>query len=137
MTEKPLVFTTTHRVRFSELDIYEHVSTAYYGTYYVDHRMQALRERFGWDFAAIAALPFMVWVKRMEIDFIRPVAANQEITITSFVRSFEGPYAAIECRMVDTEGRELSRCVMTVVHVDKATLRPSTWQPEEIAPFFE
>jgi acyl-CoA thioester hydrolase len=137
VTDKPIVFTTTHRVRFSELDIYEHVSTAYYGTYYVDHRMQALRERFGWDFAAIAALPFMVWVKRMEIDFIRPVAAEQEITITSFVRSFEGPYAAIECGMRDTSGQELSRCVMTVVHVDKVTLRPSPWRPEEMAPFFE
>lgn len=137
MPDQPIVFTTTHRVRFSELDIYEHVSTAYYGTYYVDHRMQALRERFGWDFAAIAALPFMVWVKRMEIDFIRPVAADEEITITSFVRTFEGAYAAIECRMVDRAGQDLSRCVMTVARVDKGTLRPAPWQPQEIALFYE
>lgn len=63
----------------------------------------------------------MVWVRRMEIDYIRPAMGDQEITITSFVREFRGSDAFIECAMVDAEGKVLSRCVMTVAHVDKAT----------------
>ena len=47
----------------------------------------------------------MVWVRRMEVDFLRPAVGDQEITITSFVREFLGPDAYIECSMVDEAGK--------------------------------
>ena len=134
---KPIVFKTTHRIRFSDLDSYNHVSTAKYATYYVDHRMQGLRDHIGWDLKALGALPFMVWIRRLEIDFIRPVRADQEITITSSVREFSGPDVVIECSMVDAAGKNLSRCLMTVAHVDKQTNRATDWPPDMTALFFE
>ena len=134
---KPIVFKTTHRIRFSDLDTYNHVSTANYATYYVDHRVQGVRDHLGWDMDAIGALPFMVWIWRLEIDFIRPVLPDQEIIITSFVREFTGPDAIIECSMVDGAGKKLSRCVMTAAHVDKQTNRASDWPPDVTALFFE
>jgi acyl-CoA thioester hydrolase len=134
---KPIVFKTTHRIRFSDLDTYNHVSTANYATYYVDHRVQGVRDHLGWDMDAIGALPFMVWIRRLEIDFIRPVLPDQEIVITSFVRAFSGPDAIIECSMVDVAGKKLSRCVMTAAHVDKQTNRASDWPPDVTALFFE
>ena len=88
MSPAPIIFKTKHRIRFSDLDPYNHMSTAHYGTYYVDHRMEGLRDNIGWDAKKLDALPFMVWVRRLEIDFIRPARADQEITITSFVRGF-------------------------------------------------
>src|SRR5437868_15552169 len=100
MSKAPLVFRTTHRIRFSDLDSYQHVSTAKYATYYVDHRMEGLRDSIGWDQKALATLPFMVWVRRLEIDYVRPVLGDQEITITSFVRDFAGSNAVIEGTMV-------------------------------------
>jgi acyl-CoA thioester hydrolase len=137
MTRQPIVFTTTHRIRFSELDPYDHVSTGNYATYYVDHRMQGLRDYIGWDLPTLATLPFMVWVRRMEIDFLRPVRSDQEITITSSVREFRGPDALIECVMLDAAGKSVSRCRMTVAHVDKATNKATPWPPERMALFFE
>jgi acyl-CoA thioester hydrolase len=137
MTRQPIVFTTTHRIRFSELDPYDHVSTGNYATYYVDHRMQGLRDYIGWDLPTLATLPFMVWVRRMEIDFLRPVRSDQEITITSSVREFRGPDALIECIMLDAAGKSVSRCLMTVAHVDKATSKATPWPPERRALFFE
>ena len=83
---KPIVYETKHRIRFSELDPYNHVNTGQYATYYVDHRMQGLRENVGWDLKALATLPFMVWVRKMEVEFLRPVGGDQQITISSFVR---------------------------------------------------
>ena len=133
----PIVFKTTHRIRFSDLDLYNHVSTAKYAAYYVDHRMQGLRDYIGWDTKALATLPFMVWIRRLEIDFIRPVRADQEIIITSFVRAFSGSDAAIECSMVDPAGKSLSRCLMTVAFVDKETNRATDWPPDVTALFFE
>lgn len=137
MTPKPLVFTTTHRVQFSDLDPYNHMGTGRFATYFVDHRMEGLSRRVGWDVAALTALPFAVWVRRLEIDFVRPVLADQEITITSFVRDFKGADAFIECTMTDMAGKTLSRALMVAACVDKATGRGTDWPAEAIALFHE
>ena len=137
MSKAPLVFTSQHRVKFSELDPYDHVSTGNYATYFTDHRMEGLRDYIGWDLKTLGTLPFMVWVRRMEIDFVRPARGDQEITITSYVREFRGSDAVIECAMTDSSGRNVSRCVMTVAHVDKETNRATDWPPDLMALFFE
>ena len=137
MTQKPLVFTTAHRVQFSELDPYNHVGTGRFATYFVDHRMQGLSQHIGWDVATLSALPYAVWARRLEIDFVRPVLADQEITITSFVREFRGADAFIECTMIDAAGKTLSRALMVVACVDKATHRGVDWPAEAMALFYE
>jgi len=111
--------------------------TAAYSVYYVDHRMNSLRECVGWDLKALAKLPFMVWTRRMEVEFLRPVVGDQEITITSFVREFRGPDAYIECSMVDEAGKNVSRCQMIVAYVDKSTNRSMDWPADTMALFFE
>ncbi len=137
MSTAPRVFKTSHRIRFSDLDPYNHMTTGQYATYYVDHRMEGLRDHVGWDLKALGTLPFMTWVRRMEIDYVKPVRADEEITITSFVREFRGPDAIIECTMADTAGKTLSRCLMTVACVDKQTNRAMDWPPDAAALFFE
>jgi acyl-CoA thioester hydrolase len=137
MAKTPVVYKTTHRINFSDLDPYNHMRTALYPAYYVDHRMTGLRENAGWDLKTLAKLPFMIWVRRMEIDFIRPVAGDQQITITSFVRKFLGPDAQIECSMVDEAEKVVSRCLMVVAYVDKRTSRASDWPADTMALFFE
>lgn len=132
-----VVFTTTHRIKFSELDPYNHLRTAVYAAYYVDHRMEGLRDRIGWDLETLETLPFMAWVRRMEIDFLRSAVGDQEITITSSVREFRGADADIQCTMRDAAGRDLSRCRMIVACVDRATTRPMDWPPEARALFYE
>jgi acyl-CoA thioester hydrolase len=137
MPKTPIIYRTTHRIAFSELDPYNHVGTGKYATWYVDHRMAGLRENVGWDLKALGTLPFMTWVRRMEIDYLRPALGDQEIAITSFVREFQGPDAIIECAMTDAAGKQISRCVMTVAHVDKSTNRATNWPPDLMALFFE
>jgi len=137
MSKRAIVYETQHRIRFSELDPYNHVNTGNYATYFVDHRMEGVRDNLGWSLEALAKLPFMVWVRRLEIDFVRPARGNQEITITSFVREFRGPDALVECTMLDSVGKTLSRCLMTVTHVDKASNRATDWPADLQAVFFE
>jgi acyl-CoA thioester hydrolase len=134
---KPIVFKTAHRISFSDLDPYNHVGTAHYAKYFIDHRMQGVRENVGWDLETIATAPFMIFVRRLEIDFVRPASMGQEITITSFVRDFRGPDAFIECTMSDAAGKDVARCLMVVAHVDRQTKRASDWPPERAALFFE
>ncbi len=137
MTKAPITFLTKHRIAFSDLDPYNHMGSARYATYYVDHRMIGLRENLGWDLKALEASPFMAWIRRLEIDYIRPVRGDQEITITSFVREFRGPDALVECTMADSDGKPASRCLMIVAHVDKKSNRATNWPPDLMAQFFE
>jgi acyl-CoA thioester hydrolase len=73
----------------------------------------------------------------MEIDFLRSVVGDQEITITSFVREFQGPDAHIECSMVDEAGKIVSRCLMIVACIDKSNNRAMDWPTDTMALFFE
>jgi acyl-CoA thioester hydrolase len=99
------------------------MSTGRYAICLVDHRMQGLRDFIGWDQAALGALPFMVWVRRLEIDFRRPAQRDEEVIKSSFVRDFRGADALIECTMTDAAGVPISRCLMTVAQVEKAANR--------------
>jgi acyl-CoA thioester hydrolase len=137
MTRTPLIFTTTHRVQFSDLDPYNHVGTGRFAAFFIDHRMQGIRERIGWDVATLASLPFAAWVRRLEIDFVRPVLADQVVTITSFVREFRGPDAIIECTMADEARKTLSRALMIVACVDKSTNRSTDWPADVVGLFYE
>jgi acyl-CoA thioester hydrolase len=137
MSKTPAVYKSTHRIKFSDLDPYNHVGTAVYSAYYVDHRMDSLRENLGWDLKTLAKLPFMLWVRHMEVDFLRSVVGDQEITITSFVREFRGPDAHIECNMFDEAGKNVSRSLMVVACIDKNTNRSMDWPTETMALFFE
>src|SRR2546430_15513292 len=104
MPKTPIVYKSTHRIKFCELDPYNHVSTGNYATFFADHRMEGLRDYAGWDLKGLATLPFMVWVRRMGIDYLRPARGAQELTITSFGRALRGPDALIERTVVDFAG---------------------------------
>jgi acyl-CoA thioester hydrolase len=137
MSKAPAVHRTTHRINFSDLDPYKHMRTAMYPAYYIDHRMAALREQAGWDLATLESLPFMTFVRKLEVEFLRPVVGDQEIAISSFVREFVGPDAHIECEMTDGNGKVLSRCRMVVAFVDKGTRRSADWPAHVTDLFFE
>lgn len=133
----PIRYETRHQVKFSDLDPFAHMSTGKYATYFVDHRMISLARDIGWSLKNLDSLGFMTFVRRLEVDFIRPVYGEQEITITSKVREFEGTDCFIECTMADAAGKECARCLMVVAHVDKQTRRASDWPAQLQAPFFE
>lgn len=132
----PMIYKSTHTIKFSELDPYNHLRTAVYSSYFVDHRMDGLRDYAGWDLKTLGKLPFMTWVKRMEIDFIKPAVGDQKITIESFVREFRGPDAFIECNMTDASGKAISHCLMVVACVDKSTNRSMDWPAAAMNLFF-
>ena len=135
MSKTPAIYSSTHRIKLSDLDPYKHMRTAMYSAYYIDHRMNALREQAGWDLKTLESLPFMTFVRRLDVEFIRPVVGDQEISIASFVREFEGSDAHIECSMSDESGRTVSRCHMVVAYVDKGTNRSADW-PDHVTDLF-
>lgn len=136
MPRSPIVFESRQRVAFSELDPFHHVGTAVYTRWFVDHRTNGLRDYLGWDLKTLAELPFMVWIRRTEIDYLKSAVGDQELTLTSFVREFRGSDADVECTMTNETGRVLARCRMVVACVDKRTRRSVDWPEEAMALFF-
>ena len=70
MAKTPIICKSTHRIKFSELDPYNHLNTGNYATYYVDHRMEGLRDYAGWDLKTLGTLPFMVWVLAASVTLL-------------------------------------------------------------------
>lgn len=136
MPNSPIIFETHHSVNFSDLDPYNHLGTAAYARYYVNHRMTGLRDYLGWDLKTLAELPFMVWIRRIEVDFLQPAVGDQRIKIMSYVREFHGPDAYIECKMVNETGEDVSHCLMIVACVSKETNRSMDWPVNAQALFF-
>jgi acyl-CoA thioester hydrolase len=133
----PVEFKTSHRVKFSELDPYQHMNSEHYPSYFLDHRMIGLRENLGWDLKTMMTLPFAVYLRRIEVDYARPVFGDQEIFIKSFVREFVGPDANIECVMTDINQKTLSRCLMVAACIDKKTNKPMDWPSDTMALFYK
>jgi acyl-CoA thioester hydrolase len=131
----PRIYRSQHRVAFSELDPYNHMGTAAYARLFVDHRMAALRDTVGWSHDVIGQLPFLLWVRRLEIDFVRPAIGDLELALASFVREFRGADAIIDCTMSDRSGKLIAQCVMTVAHVDRAAKRATDW-PVDVTVLF-
>lgn len=136
LLDKPAIYSSLHRINFSDLDPYQHMRTAMYSAYYVDHRMAALREQAGWDLKTLESLPFMTFIKRLDIEFIRPVIGDQQVTISSFVEQFHGADAFIKCCMLNDSDKTLSKCSMVVSYVDKGTQRSAQW-PDSVMHLFK
>ena len=87
MPRVPIVFKTTHRIRFSDLDLYNHVTTGQYATYYVDHRLQGVRDRIGWDLKTLATLPFMSAYTKAQNDKISTLGVGPLLYISGNLKA--------------------------------------------------
>ena len=72
---KPIVFKTTHRIAFSDLDPYNHVSTARYATYFIDHRIDVVRRRTAFLLAKAKDREHILEGYRLALDHIDNVIA--------------------------------------------------------------
>ena len=128
-------FVTRTRGKFAHLDPYGIMHNEYYQGYFMDHRMNGLRENLGWDLAGLQKLPIRLIVKSVTINYMKPVRGDIELEIRSKVNSFNGILCEISCQMYSLEKALLSECHMTVVAVDSKTLKPCDW-PEDIKTLF-
>ena len=81
----PIPYTSKHRVQFSDLDPYQHMNTGTYARYFVDHRMECLRDTVGWDLAALGMSEYSTALNA----FLYQSTAWPERAVTLIV-----PYAA-------------------------------------------
>ena len=134
---KPILFETRHRVRFREVDPYGHMNMAYYVAYYSDHRFEGMREFIGLDFKGIDALPVAFHIRSVEVEYLRPLVADQEFVIRSSVVELKRTQCVVELKMTDKDEQVVSTCRMRIGCIDKATGRICAWSDGLMERFFQ
>ncbi len=112
-----MTFTTTVKVRFYELDPYNHVNHAAYIQYFEVARVELL-ESLGLGLAKLAELGFQLVVTDLNIRYVASAGSGDELTIDTDVA---------ELRRVSSRWRQVMRRgddVMATQEIGVATLGP-------------
>jgi acyl-CoA thioester hydrolase len=133
---KPIVFRSSHKPRFFEIDPYGHLSMVHYAAYFVEHRFQGMAQHCGLNAQVLADLEVAIYCSNLKIDFKRPVLLDTEFTIESHIASYSGSSAVISCSMYDQNGKLLASCQMDVVCIDHQRGKPKRWPDTVIGRFF-
>lgn len=107
---------TTIHVRWAELDPYHHVNHATYLSYLEHARISAL-EDIGSGMEVLSAQGFQVVVVRLEVRFVAPATAGDELVITSAVTSI-GASASTWHQEVDRGERRILDAVIGAACTD-------------------
>lgn len=125
---------TSHRVRFHELDPYNHVNHAMYVTYFEIGRTDTLDAvELGLDRLQSGGYQFVV--TKIDVAFRRAATAGDDLTIRSAIGAFTR--ATTEWHQEIRRGDELiAEAVVTVAVTDRAgkPVRPPSFVLERLAP---
>lgn len=88
-----MVHTTSFRVRFGELDPYNHVNHAIYVAWFEAGRGEAL-ESAGMSLSAMAGLGFQVVVTDLAVQYKVPGKAGDNVTVETWVSEIGGARSA-------------------------------------------
>lgn len=133
---KSIEFVSTHRAKFHEIDPYGHVNSQHYLAYFNENRWTGMREKLGLSFKDIANLPNAFYVRRQEIDFLRPLFADDEFEIRSRVVGHTESECTVTAEMF-ARGKLIAKCRWELVSADAKTGRRRPWDEGLINRFFQ
>ncbi len=125
---RPIVFETRHRCRFREMDVHGHMNMTHYVTYYADHRFEGMRTYVDLGYEQLDALEIAFHIRQFEVEYLKPLVADQEIVIRSFIGDMGRAQCTVEFEMLDAlTMTTVSTARMRVACIIKATGRLGGW----------
>lgn len=118
-------FSCPIQVRWRDLDAFGHVNNATFASYLEMARTDAWTALFGGRNAL--AIPF--FVKRLEIDYRRPIGLEDEVRVWLRVGETRGASFTFEY-VVEAGGKIAAEAVTKLACVDKTTGKPVPIDPE-------
>ena len=107
------------QVRWRDLDAFGHVNNATFASYVEMARTEVWRKRFG----GREAMDIPFFVKRLEIDFRRPVGLYDEVRVWLRVGEIGGASFTFEY-LIEADGAAAAEAITTLACVDNTTGRP-------------
>jgi acyl-CoA thioester hydrolase len=126
-----VVHTTSVKVRFYELDPYDHVNHTNYFSYFETARIEYLTE-MGWGLDILKQEGFQLVVVEIEARFLAAARYGQELTIQTWVEDAGRVKSTWRQVMHRGEGEEVARITVTAAFTDLDG-RPRRIPPEFIA----
>jgi len=118
-------FVVPIQVRWRDLDAFAHVNNAAFATFLEVARSEVWRERLGGHEAT--DMPF--FVKRLEIDYRRPVSLYDEVRVWLRVGEVRGASFTFEY-LVESGGAVAAEALTLLVCVDTTTGKPVRIDPD-------
>lgn len=132
----PVHFVSSHRARFVEIDSFGHMNTNHYVAYFTENRFIGHREVLKLDLDRLATYPIAPHIRKIEIEFIRPVRADELFVIDSFVAELRKSACLVYASMRSPAGLLHASCRLNVVSVDKQTSTQVPWCDDFISQFY-
>src|SRR5215510_1557303 len=132
----PVRFISKHRARFVEIDPFGHMNVNHYVAYYSENRFIGHRECLGLDVKAISRFPVAPHIRSIKIEFLRPVFADVEFTVESFISELMDSSCVVLATMTGATGILHSTCKFQISCVEKKTLTQIPWPDDFISLFY-
>ena len=105
MSKKPILFEKSVKVRFSDIDRYQHVNTIYYPDYVFTSRFEFLGERFGLAPDFFEKQGFGFYTVRYETRFTHAIPASASyVQVASFVKKTDRALITVEFKIHSSDG---------------------------------
>jgi acyl-CoA thioester hydrolase len=118
-------FSCPIQVRWRDLDAFAHVNNAAFATYLEIARTAVWQERFG----GREAMDISFFVKKLTIDFQRPVALYDDVLVWLRVGEIRGASFVFEY-LVETNGAIAAEASTVLASVENTTGRPVRMAPD-------
>jgi acyl-CoA thioester hydrolase len=133
----PVRFISKHRARFAEIDPFGHMNTNHYVAYFTENRFIGHRDCLNLDLKALSRFPIAPHIRKIEIDFIRPVFADVEFVVESFLSELAESSCVVLATMKTLDEVLLATCTFLIMCVDKTTFKQTSWPDNFISMFYE
>ncbi len=117
--EDRFVHTTSLKVRFYELDPYDHVNHTNYFSYFETARIEFLTD-MGWGLNLLKAQGFQLVVVEIAARFLAAARYGEELTIQTWVEDAGRVKSTWRQVMYRGEGEEVARITVTAAFTDLA-----------------
>jgi YbgC/YbaW family acyl-CoA thioester hydrolase len=98
---------STHKIRFSDCDMFGHLNNSRYLDYLIDAREDHLMNEYDFDFNKYYKNDLAWVITGHEIAYIRPAVYNEMVTIQSTLLSIEEEFLLLETMMMNEEKTHL------------------------------
>lgn len=134
MDKKPVLFSHTVQVRFSDIDRYQHVNTVYYPDYVFTSRFEFLKKKFGLPHDHFERLGMGFFTIRSDITYRRGIPATLgEVRVDSNVTEVNRNVIKIQFKIIEPTREQLfSNGTFEFMMVDLKTQKPMDTVPEEV-----
>jgi acyl-CoA thioester hydrolase len=121
----PFIYDGLLQVRFSDLDAYGHLSATHYVDMVGTSRLLILEERFGVSMRQLYENSVAFFLKRTEVNYVKPVKGLVAIRQLSHVQKCEGSEIEVSFEIMskNSEVKHASG-LLTYVLVDLRTSKP-------------